>query len=45
MLRYQYEIISRKNFLSGLSKEQYENIIEDLLPSWVVVLKYNKLAA
>ncbi|CAD8148056.1 unnamed protein product [Paramecium pentaurelia] len=45
MLRYQYEIISRKNFLSGLSKEQYENVIEDLLPSWVVVLKYNKLAA
>ncbi|CAD8051761.1 unnamed protein product [Paramecium primaurelia] len=45
MLRYQYEIISRKNFLSGLSKEQYENVIEDLLPSWVVVLKYNKLVA
>ncbi|CAD8146813.1 unnamed protein product [Paramecium octaurelia] len=45
MLRYQYEIISRNNFLSVLSKEQYENVIEDLLPSWVVVLKYNKLAA
>ncbi|CAK62515.1 unnamed protein product (macronuclear) [Paramecium tetraurelia] len=45
MLRYQYEIINRKNFLSGLSKEQYENVIEDLLPSWVVVLKYNKLAS
>ncbi|CAD8148027.1 unnamed protein product [Paramecium octaurelia] len=45
MLRYQYEIINRKNFLTGLSKEQYENVIEDLLPSWVVVLKYNKLAS
>lgn len=37
-------MINRKHFLVNLSKIQYENILEDLLPSWVVILKYNKLA-
>ncbi|CAD8055682.1 unnamed protein product [Paramecium primaurelia] len=44
LLRYQYEMIDRKLFLINLSKVQYENILEDLLPSWVVIVKYNKLA-
>ncbi|CAD8065629.1 unnamed protein product [Paramecium sonneborni] len=44
LLRYQYEMINRKHFLANLSKVQYENILEDLLPSWVVIVKYNKLA-
>ncbi|CAD8156610.1 unnamed protein product [Paramecium pentaurelia] len=44
LLRYQYEIIKRKHFLVNLSKVQYDNILEDLLPSWVVIVKYNKLA-
>lgn len=39
LLRYQYEMINRKHFLVNLSKVQYENILEDLLPSWVVILK------
>ncbi|CAD8071473.1 unnamed protein product [Paramecium sonneborni] len=43
LLRYQYEMINRKHFLVNLSKVQYENILEDLLPSWVVIVKYNKL--
>lgn len=37
-------MIDRKLFLINLSKVQYENILEDLLPSWVVIVKYNKLA-
>ncbi|CAD8159969.1 unnamed protein product [Paramecium octaurelia] len=44
LLRYQYEMINRKHFLVNLSKVQYENILEDLLPSWVVIVKYNKQA-
>ncbi|CAK66864.1 unnamed protein product (macronuclear) [Paramecium tetraurelia] len=43
VLRYQHEIIKRKHFLVNLSKVQYDNILEDLLPSWVVIVKYNKL--
>jgi hypothetical protein len=45
LLRYQYEITNRQLYLAKLSKEQYEVIIEDLLPSWVVIVKYDKLSA
>lgn len=36
-------MINRKHFLVNLSNIQHENILEDLLPSWVVIVKYNKL--
>lgn len=45
LLRYQYEITNRQLYLAKLSKEQYEVIIEDLLPSWVVIVRYDKLSA
>ncbi|CAD8143360.1 unnamed protein product [Paramecium pentaurelia] len=43
MFRYQLELINRKYFIASQSQSQYENLIQDLLPSWVVIVKYDKM--
>ncbi|CAK55904.1 unnamed protein product (macronuclear) [Paramecium tetraurelia] len=41
-LRYSIESGSRQYFVAYQSQIQYENIIQDLLPSWVVIVKFDK---
>ncbi|CAK72166.1 unnamed protein product (macronuclear) [Paramecium tetraurelia] len=43
IFRYQLELINRKYFIASQSQCQYENLIQDLLPSWVVIVKYDKM--
>ncbi|CAD8043574.1 unnamed protein product [Paramecium primaurelia] len=41
-IRYSIESSSRQYFIAHQSQIQYENIIQDLLPSWVVIVKFDK---
>jgi len=41
-IRYTLEFKRREHYLEKKLKEQYENLLEDLLPAWVVLVKFNK---
>lgn len=45
VMRYSLEFKRREHFLNTKLKEQYENLLVDLLPSWVVLVKYDKFQA
>ncbi|CAD8155149.1 unnamed protein product [Paramecium pentaurelia] len=40
--RYQIEMKRRQFYLAHRSQLQYENLIEEQLPTWVVLIKYDK---
>ncbi|CAK93313.1 unnamed protein product (macronuclear) [Paramecium tetraurelia] len=40
--RYQVEMRRRQYYLAQRSQLQYENLIEEQLPTWVVLIKYDK---
>ncbi|CAD8050056.1 unnamed protein product [Paramecium primaurelia] len=40
--RYSIESGNRQYFVAHQSQLQYENIIQDLLPSWVMIVKFDK---
>ncbi|CAD8067463.1 unnamed protein product [Paramecium sonneborni] len=40
--RYQLELKRRQHYLAYRSQLQYENLIEEYLPTWIVLIKYDK---
>ncbi|CAD8068252.1 unnamed protein product [Paramecium sonneborni] len=40
--RYQLEMKRRQHYLAHRSQLQYENLIEEQLPTWIVMIKYDK---
>ncbi|KAM3138440.1 hypothetical protein pb186bvf_009526 [Paramecium bursaria] len=45
IIKYIFDRRERQFFVANQQYQQYENIIEDVLPAWVVLVKYDKYKA